>query len=450
MPYRRHSALVSKSAIAVPAQLGPPERWVERHGLPVAAVLLSSGGPVGPDARYSALMLSPVSVLQCRVDETSVDPFAALDELRAALPMVDASIDFPCPLVVYVMGYELGRRLERVGESARDERHVADFFAARYDAAYVWDRALGRGHVVGVDEAATAALIAAINQGPSLAAPLDISRPVPMQSQAEHALALEAIHEAIRQGEVYQLNYTVRFEAKRRGGQDPSALYLRLLRHAGGPYSALLRFDDDRALMCASPERFLKWAADRSVQTRPIKGTRPRMGDPASDATSAQALLESAKDHAEHVMIVDVERNDLGRVCELGSVKVPKLCVLETHETVFHLVSTVEGRLRADVTDGDLFRATFPGGSITGAPKIRAMQLIDSLEPVRRGPYCGSLGYLDARGGGDANILIRTAWTTEDAVYYQAGGGIVIESDAESEWAEAMVKALAFIRAATP
>jgi para-aminobenzoate synthetase component 1 len=196
-----------------------------------------------------------------------------------------------------------------------------------------------------------------------------------------------------------------------------------------------------------SPERFLRWWPDGRVETRPIKGTRPRGASPEADAALIAELQSSEKDLAEHVMIVDLERNDLGRVCEPGSVRVSRAWALETHPTVHHLVSVVEGRLEAQTRLSALLEATFPGGSITGAPKLAAVGIIDALEPSRRGLYCGAIGYLDAAGGGDLNIAIRTAWTDSSTAYYQAGGGIVWDSDAAEEWAETLTKARAFVDA---
>jgi para-aminobenzoate synthetase component 1 len=196
----------------------------------------------------------------------------------------------------------------------------------------------------------------------------------------------------------------------------------------------------------ASPERFLKVQGDL-VETRPIKGTRPRGGNTNEDKNLAQELCHSSKDQAENVMIVDLERNDLGRVCRYGTVKVTELAILETFPTVFHLTSTIVGRLRRGKSNIDLLKATFPGGSITGAPKVRAMEIIDELEPTKRSVYTGSIGYLSFDEDMDINIVIRTFLIKESKAYFQVGGGIIYDSDPEAEYRETMDKAKALIQA---
>jgi para-aminobenzoate synthetase component 1 len=201
----------------------------------------------------------------------------------------------------------------------------------------------------------------------------------------------------------------------------------------------------DRIIVGNSPERFLRVERDGRIETRPIKGTRARGGDAASDAAARAALTASVKDRAEHVMIVDLERNDLGRVCEVGSVVVEGLLRVVELPTVFHLVSTVRGRLRAEVGLAELLRATFPGGSITGAPKRRAMEIIEELEPVRRGVYTGATGWLGAAGDLDLAVAIRTATVAGGQLSLSIGGGIVADSDAAAEWEETEIKASAFV-----
>ncbi|TET56909.1 MAG: anthranilate synthase component I family protein, partial [Dehalococcoidia bacterium] len=196
----------------------------------------------------------------------------------------------------------------------------------------------------------------------------------------------------------------------------------------------------------ASPERFLKVQGDL-VETRPIKGTRPRGRNAVEDERLAGELTHSAKDRAENVMIVDLERNDLGRICRYGTVQVTELAVLETFPTVFHLTSTIVGRLRRDKNNVDLLKAVFPGGSITGAPKVRAMEIIDELEPTRRSIWTGSIGYLSFNQDIDINIVIRTFLIREGKAYFQVGGGIIYDSDPEAEYMETLDKAKALIQA---
>jgi para-aminobenzoate synthetase component 1 len=266
--------------------------------------------------------------------------------------------------------------------------------------------------------------------------------------QAGYEKAVARVVEYILAGDVFQVNLSQRFEAPASG--DPFELYRTLRTINPAPFSAFLDFGDT-VIASASPERFLRYdPTTRAVETRPIKGTRPRGGTPGEDAALIEALRTSAKDRAENVMIVDLLRNDLSRVCEPGSVEVPSLLAVETHPTVHHLVSTVTGTLEQGRTVRDLLRATFPGGSVTGAPKIRAMEIIAELEPTRRGPYCGSIGYWSLTGALDTSIVIRTYVVVGDTVYFHAGGGIVADSNPQAEYRETMDKAKALMEALSP
>jgi para-aminobenzoate synthetase component 1 len=255
--------------------------------------------------------------------------------------------------------------------------------------------------------------------------------------------AVGRVREYIIAGDIFQANLSQRFQSALT--EAPFALYRRLRKRNPAPFAAYLAFDD-LAVLSASPERFLRLdEKQRLVETRPIKGTRPRGLGPMHDAALGRALAESAKDRAENVMIVDLLRNDLSRVCRPGSVRVPELFALEQHPTVHHLVSTVLGELAPGADAVDLIRAAFPGGSITGAPKVRAMEVIAELEPTQRGVYCGSIGYISATGAMDTSIVIRTYLTLGGQVYFQAGGGIVADSDVELEYRETLDKARALI-----
>ncbi len=207
------------------------------------------------------------------------------------------------------------------------------------------------------------------------------------------------------------------------------------------PFASYLNFPEVK-IVSASPERFLR-ISGKKVQTRPIKGTRPRGKTTTEDGKLVRELLESKKDRAELVMIVDLERNDLGRVCEYGTVRVPELVTLEKHPTVYHLVGTVEGILREDKTHLDCLKACFPGGSITGAPKIRSMEIIEELEPTKRNIYTGAIGYLGFNGESDLNIVIRTLLFTKGKIFFQVGGGIVADSEPGKEYQETLDKAKA-------
>jgi para-aminobenzoate synthetase component 1 len=244
-------------------------------------------------------------------------------------------------------------------------------------------------------------------------------------------------------GDIFEVNLSQRFEAEI--AIPPYDLFLRLREINPAPFSTYLAFDD-LVVAGASPERFLRLQGDR-VETRPIKGTIRRGDTPQEDRANVRSLLGSKKDHAENMMIVDLERNDLGRVCRYGTVKVTELAILEKYPTVYHLTSTVVGRLREGVGPMDLLKATFPGGSITGAPKVRSMEIIDQLEPTRRSVYTGSIGYLSFDGNLDLNIVIRTFLIKGNKAYFQAGGAVVYDSDPESEYQETLDKVRALISA---
>jgi para-aminobenzoate synthetase component 1 len=249
--------------------------------------------------------------------------------------------------------------------------------------------------------------------------------------------------EYIHAGDCFQVNLSQRLLCG--ATEPPLDLYARLRERNPAPFAGY--FDlGDFVVLSASPERFLR-IEDGLVQTRPIKGTRPRGATPEEDENRRAELLRSAKDRAENVMIVDLLRNDLGRVCAYGSVEVTALCQLETYRTVHHLVSEVRGRLRPGLGAVDLLRAAFPGGSVTGAPKVRAMEIIAELEPTARGPYCGALGYVGFDGAMDTNILIRTITAGKGWLQFPVGGGVVADSDPEAEYAETLHKAEGMLRA---
>jgi para-aminobenzoate synthetase component 1 len=252
------------------------------------------------------------------------------------------------------------------------------------------------------------------------------------------------VREGIGRGEYYQLNLVQRFEAPLR--ESPAALYRRLRASNPAPFSAYLS-TDTFTVLSSSPERFLEVTPGGRVRTCPIKGTRPRAADAVADAALQQELLASPKERAELLMIVDLLRNDLGRVCVPGSVQVERLNALESFATVHHLVGEVQGQLRPGLTRRELLRAVFPGGSITGAPKVSAMQAIDRLEPHRRGIGMGSIGYFSAHGRMDLAIAIRTIITHRERAYIPVGAGIVWDSDPAAEYAETLVKAQALLAA---
>jgi para-aminobenzoate synthetase component 1 len=275
------------------------------------------------------------------------------------------------------------------------------------------------------------------------------TRPVPdhreltsTTSEPEYRRAVTEVIEAIVDGQVYQVNLSQRFAARTTAA--PFSLYRELRRRSPTPYGALLRAGE-ASVLSTSPERFLRVRPDGSVETRPIKGTRPRGDNPEADTRLARALLESEKDRAENLMIVDLLRNDLSRVCDAGTIRVPELFRLESWATVHHLVSVVQGKLRAGVDAHELLAATFPCGSVTGAPKIRAMQMIAEHERVARGPYCGAIGYFGFGGHIDLSVAIRIVVIEAGRATFHAGGGIVADSDPGEEYLETVDKARAII-----
>ncbi len=323
------------------------------------------------------------------------------------------------------LAYDLKRHVETLPEAAAADLALPDCFLCFYDRIERFD----------------APPAAAACPAPRIAAPPAASTFTP----EAYRRAVARVREHIFAGDVYQVNLSQRFALPLAG--TPFDAYMRLRRVNPAPFAAYLNFPELQVLS-ASPERFLHLdPATRRIETRPIKGTRPRGATPAQDAAMRAELLASAKDRAENVMIVDLERNDLGRVADIGSVRVTELAALQELPSVFHLVSTVEARLRDDRDAIDLLLAAFPGGSITGAPKIRAMQIIDELEPVARGVYTGAIGCFGYDGSLDLNIAIRTAVHAGGTAYVQAGGGIVADSDPEAEYQETLDKARVLLAA---
>ena len=263
-------------------------------------------------------------------------------------------------------------------------------------------------------------------------------------SRADYEAAVRRVVEYIHAGDCFQVNLSQRLLAPLR--EHPLELYGRLRELNPAPFAAYFDLGDFQ-ILSASPERFLRVHPDGEVETRPIKGTRPRGKTPAEDAALVRDLANSPKDRAENVMIVDLLRNDIGKVCEYGSVRVPRVCEVETFRFVHHLVSEVRGKLKPGLGSLDLLAAAFPGGSVTGAPKVRAMEIIAELEPTARGPYCGCLGWVGFDGAMDTNILIRTFTAGRGWVQFPVGGGIVADSDPAREYEETLHKAAGLLRA---
>ena len=366
--------------------------------------------------------------------------------------------------VVGYWAYDFGRRLERrLGRlperDAADELRLPNVLLGFYDVVGAFHHATGRSWLCSsglpldpplrVKRARDRLggfrdLLAAAPRGDLRLPPrrVEVAHPRSTFTPDGYRAAVQRVRDLIRAGDIFQANLSQRWTLPV-GRADPTALALALSEalalHSPAPHAAFLG-EPGHAIASASPERFIELRGTR-VETRPIKGTRPRGADAAEDARLRAELLASEKDRAENVMIVDVLRNDLGRVCETGSVAVEGLCELETFPQVFHLTSTVTGTLAEDRDAFDLLHACFPGGSITGAPKIRAIEILDGLEPVRRHLYTGAIGYLDWGGDADWNIAIRTAIVTAEAVHFAAGGGITADSDPEAEYRETLDKA---------
>jgi para-aminobenzoate synthetase component I len=435
--------------------------------------LLESARP-GRKSQWSYLTADPLALLEAPAP--GADPFAdarrllaRLDPGRPATPVGPA--DRPSPpflggLVGY-LGYDLGHALERLPTIAADDQHLPILRLALHDWTIAWDRRAGRAWLAGraLDgdsrrlERRLDKVRARLAGGRRVAAPAELTADgfVFRSSlrRAAYEIGVEAVRAAIARGDIYQANLSRRLEVPYRG--DPWPLY-RALR-TGDPALFATYLDlgpgvhptdsapAPRAIVSASPEPFLAVDASGRVEADPIKGTRPRGRAPEEDRALAAELLASAKDRAENVMIVDVLRNDLGRVCRPGTVRVPRLCRLERTAAVQHLVSTVTGRLATGRDAFDLLSASFPGGSITGAPKIRAMEILEELEPVRRGPYTGAALWVGPDGALGSSILIRTLVADGVRLTLHVGGGITWRSDPAAEWDETVAKAHGPLRA---
>jgi para-aminobenzoate synthetase component 1 len=342
----------------------------------------------------------------------------------------------PDARVIGFFGYDLARVIEQLPGGPSLGADVPDLWLGAYDAVARWRDGAG-GEVIG---AGRARLEAALAKGPSApGVPPSFSTFAADDDASHHIARVERVRDYLAAGDVYQVNLARRLVARILTPGDALALYHALASVAPAPYGALIEADGV-TVISGSPERFLASAGDR-IETRPIKGTRPRT------PTGAAELAAADKDAAEHLMIVDLERNDLGRVAETGSVRVDELGYVVELPALYHKVSRVSARPRADIGYGALLRATFPGGSITGAPKVRAMELIDELEPARRGPYCGAFGYFGESGAFDLAIAIRIGVMVGSELRVHVGGGIVADSDPAAELAETEVKAKGWVAA---
>lgn len=437
-------------------------------------LLLDSTLQRQPVGRYSFLMADPVLRWQLPVAQFGTDPFA---EVRAEWERWrgDPLPELP-PFqggIAGLLGYELGHCWENIPSATHDEFQLPVMAIGLYDWVLAWDHVAKRAWLIShgwpesdsdrrntraaerlrlVKEALSAESHDPLQTTQSDARPLQFAKQAPLSgvsnvtstfTRPEYMRTVDRVIEYIHAGDIFQANLSQRLLA--RAPCDPVELFARLRTVNPAPFAGLMLWDD-WAIVSASPERYL-CVTDGEVETRPIKGTRRRKRGPEADLFTRDELRESDKDQAENVMIVDLLRNDLSRVCRSGTIRVPHLCSVETYETVQHLVSEVRGLLRPGMTAWDLFRATFPGGSITGAPKVRAMQIIAELEPTVRGPYCGSLFYLGFDGQTDSNLLIRSFVQRYGWLQCNVGGGIVAQSNPAAEYEETLTKAAGMLKA---
>lgn len=428
----------------LPYQLDPAHYFARLRQAP-GAILLDSARPGAERGRFDLLSAWPLQHLQAQPEE---DGRAYLQRLRDALAQLGQAqlpdgiqLPFAGGLIGY-LSYDFGRRLEQLPSLARDDLGLPDAQLGLYAWALVSDHTLGTTQLVFHPSLASIERQRLIQlfEAPDTVVCGDFQLLAPMRGDlqpAQYRSAFDKVQQYIQAGDCYQINLTQRFRAPCQG--DPWRAYQALRKACPTPFSGYQQLADGSALLSFSPERFIQVSQGR-VETRPIKGTRPRADDPQQDAHNAAELQASPKDRSENLMIVDLLRNDLGRTCEIGSVKVPELFSLESYPNVHHLVSSITGRLAAGKDALDLIGDSFPGGSITGAPKIRAMQIIDELEPTRRALYCGSLLYVDVRGEMDSSIAIRSLLVKDGQASCWGGGAVVADSEWQAEYEESIAK----------
>ncbi len=438
---------------------------------------LDSGMDPAKLGRYSFMGSSPFLVFSSRGSDITItrgteknsmvgNPFDAVNNLMGTYHLDYSSA--PVPFLGGAVGYfsyDLCHFIERLPTTTVDDLQLPECYLGFYDLVVAFDNLQGKAYIVstGFPESRERERMEKARQrldefrdrlanmsGSGRETPLipvfSSAEPVTLNggfTHQEYVSAVEKARQYIIAGDIFEVNLSQRFEAEL--SITPYELYRRLRSINPAPFAGYLGFDEV-SVVSASPERFIRLYGDW-VETRPIKGTRPRGKTPGEDEALARELVSSAKDRAENIMIVDLERNDFGRVCRFGTVKVTELAILEVFPTVFHLTSTVEGRLRDGKNGIDLLKATFPGGSITGAPKVRSMEIIDELEPTRRSVYTGNIGYLSFNGDLDLNIVIRTFIVKGNKAYFQAGGAVVYDSEPEIEYEETLHKARALIDA---
>lgn len=422
------------------------------------AMLLDSANSTHQDGRYDIFVAQPIATLTTQGESSKLwrqasnntvtsngEPLGLLQYLLDECIDTNWKIDLPgidLPFMVGALGYfgyDLGRRFETFADTDRESYQSPDMAVGIYSWSVIKDNHHSTFYLCTLDPntAPTAQYLQGlVDEQPEYKAFSLIGDWQSNMQQHEYQQKLARINNYLRAGDCYQVNLAQRFNAVYQGDEWQAYMTLRAANKA--PFSAFLRIPD-AVIISISPERFLS-VNEQRVQSKPIKGTRPRSLDPQQDQANMDALIHSAKDQAENLMIVDLLRNDLSKNCQPGSVKVPTLFAIESFAAVHHLVSTVTGRLNNDCSPLTLLQDAFPGGSITGAPKIRAMQIIDELEPHKRNIYCGSIGYIGVKRDMDTSICIRTLLCEQGKIYCWAGGGIVIDSDPQDEYQESLDK----------
>ncbi|WP_448547789.1 aminodeoxychorismate synthase component I [Thalassotalea fusca] len=449
-----HKEIIAAKPLNIGQSIKPQALFAKIANLPWA-IWLDSCASDHVDSQFDIMVWQPVKTITTvgkqtdifdtatRATETaSGDPLELLESQQQALfaqyIVEQSALPFHGGALGY-FSYDLGRRFETLPSQAVRDIDMPEMAVGLYTHAIIFDRKSNKYWLI-CPEKQRSTITEQINAW--LQQALDnpefklTSAWQTNITKAEYQQKFQQVQSYLQSGDCYQINLTQRFNASYDG--DEFAAYCKLRQANKAPFSAFIRLPEF-AILSISPERFLQ-VRNGHVQTKPIKGTVPRSDDPTQDAANAKQLLSSEKDRAENLMIVDLLRNDLSRVCEAGSVKVPKLFDVESFPAVHHLVSTVEGKLSENESPHDLLRASFPGGSITGAPKIRAMEIIDELEPQRRSIYCGSIGYLSACGHMDTSITIRTLVGKDNQMYCWAGGGIVADSQVDAEYQETFDK----------
>ncbi len=421
------------------------------------SVFLDSGYPYSNQGRYDIIATDPVCTLLTHGNVTKIirdgstitstaNPFDLVKQ-QLMPDCTEKAFDLPFNGgAIGYFSYDLARRLEKLPTIAEDAEHIAEMAVGIYAWAVIVDHHQHKTHLIGqdIDSQTWQGLVDQFSRVPAQRVADDfkvVGEIVCNMDKSSYTAAYNRIKSYLKEGDCYQVNLSQRFAAACQG--NPWTAYQRLRSINSAPFSCYLNLPEVQ-ILSSSPECFLK-VTDGIVETKPIKGTRPRKQDTAEDNIQIKELTYSHKDKAENLMIVDLLRNDISKTCKKGSVKVPKLFAVESYATVHHLVSTITGVLADGQHALDLLKSCFPGGSITGAPKIRAMEVIEELEPNRRGIYCGAIGYIGFNGNMDSNIAIRTLVHSGDTIRFWAGGGIVNDSVLEEEYQECFDKAAAML-----